>query len=258
MKKIFFCFIIFVFLMGLSGCQSQDLTKLETWDVVVITASNGWGLADQLQPLIEEELGVTVNMHDLAIGSLDALSVLEGFEGNSLNLNLDSLNELIPETEMIVIFVDPDDIKNFDGRVWGKCFAGAETEKTDTCGPETLGDYGKILAQIYDHIFALKGDSPVIIRALGFYNPIISEWEKADSTDVCNQCWMSFNEEIRRVSAEYNIPFADVWTAYNGEDHLQDPRLKGYILDDGEHPSALGSRVQAETILALGYDPVKR
>lgn len=256
--KLFIFSLMFSFGLILSGCQSEDLTKLDEWDVVIISASNGWGLGEQMKPMIEEELGIDVNIHDFAIGSLSAVNVLTGFEGTTPNANLEKLKEIIPDAEMIVLFVDPEDIATYESNLWDQCFMGMTIENNDGCGPEKLGNYDEVLSKIYDHIFTLKGNSPVIIRALGFYNPLISDWKKVDSVDTCNQCWLTFNEEIRKVSENYNIPFADVWTTFNGENHLDDPRQKGYILEDGQHCTDLGAKAQAETILALGYEPIKR
>jgi lysophospholipase L1-like esterase len=42
----------------------------------------------------------------------------------------------------------------------------------------------------------------------------------------------------------------------NGNSHDEDPRLKGYILEDGEHPSELGAKYMADLLADVGYDPV--
>ncbi len=42
----------------------------------------------------------------------------------------------------------------------------------------------------------------------------------------------------------------------NGPNHDEDPRQKGFILPDGEHPSALGAQYMADLLADMGYDPV--
>jgi lysophospholipase L1-like esterase len=44
--------------------------------------------------------------------------------------------------------------------------------------------------------------------------------------------------------------------AFNGPNHDEDPKDKGYILPDGEHPSEAGAQVIAEAFRKLGYVPI--
>jgi len=44
--------------------------------------------------------------------------------------------------------------------------------------------------------------------------------------------------------------------AFNGPGHEEDPREKGYIVSDGEHPSDLAAQYTAELLSQMGYEPV--
>jgi hypothetical protein len=44
--------------------------------------------------------------------------------------------------------------------------------------------------------------------------------------------------------------------AFNGTDFTENPREKGYIAKDGEHPTELMGQYTAELLSKLGYEPV--
>jgi len=47
-----------------------------------------------------------------------------------------------------------------------------------------------------------------------------------------------------------------VYDAFNGPNHDEDPREKGYIGPDGRHASKAGQKVIAALMQKLGYKPV--
>ena len=49
------------------------------------------------------------------------------------------------------------------------------------------------------------------------------------------------------------MPVARVFEAFNGPEHDQDPRDKGYIGGDGVHTTALGRQVIADCLRELDY-----
>ncbi|MBN1266541.1 MAG: SGNH/GDSL hydrolase family protein [Anaerolineales bacterium] len=110
---------------------------------------------------------------------------------------------------------------------------------------------------IYEAIFALRNGKPTIIRAVGFYNPVISEQRKRNMEIECTQCWETFNTAIQQAADEFNIPFVSVYDAFNGINHDEDPKEKGYIGGDGVHTSELGGQVIADILSEAGYEPVE-
>ena len=60
-----------------------------------------------------------------------------------------------------------------------------------------------------------------------------------------------------RLAAEaYDIPFLSGLDAFNGQDHKEDPRKKGFIMGDGEHPTLVAGQYTAELLSKMGYEPV--
>jgi lysophospholipase L1-like esterase len=74
----------------------------------------------------------------------------------------------------------------------------------------------------------------------------------------CRQCFETFNTTVRQAAEEFNIPLVSIFNAFNGINHNEDPREKGYIGEDGRHASELGRQVIADLISAAGYEPVTR
>lgn len=70
------------------------------------------------------------------------------------------------------------------------------------------------------------------------------------------RCWEAMSVTIHQVAAGKKIPVAEVYAAFNGPNHDEDPKDKGYIQSDGEHPSEAGAQVIAEAFRKLGYVPI--
>jgi lysophospholipase L1-like esterase len=66
----------------------------------------------------------------------------------------------------------------------------------------------------------------------------------------------TFSWAISQAAKAYHVPVADVYRAFNGKSHREDPVAKGYIKADGIHPNNRGRAVIAKTIAALGYRKV--
>ncbi len=61
------------------------------------------------------------------------------------------------------------------------------------------------------------------------------------------------NGAARQAAADHGVPFVSLYDSFNGPQHNQDPRAKGLIRQDGEHPSAEGAALIAELLQKSGY-----
>ena len=86
------CFLVAVMATACGGAQAtptaepatstvEPVVKKAEWDLVLLSDSSGWGVADRYAAHIEEDLDVTVNVRDLAADSLGAGSVLAALRG---------------------------------------------------------------------------------------------------------------------------------------------------------------------------------
>ena len=229
------------------------------WDLVVIGDSSLWGLRRALAAQIEADVGVKVVSHDCTVGGLSAGRVLQALRtGESANPKLAALPDLLKDAEFVVMFANPEDsmdpekLKDFE-----MCFHYRAVENpAESCSPESFERYTADLAAIWAEILELREGQPTVLRATDIYNPLVSPWKEFGDFDGCTECWERMSNAVRLAAEAQGVPFLSRYDAFNGADHGEDPREKGYIQSDGEHPSDLASRYTAELLSEMGYEPV--
>jgi predicted dienelactone hydrolase len=226
------------------------------WHLVVIGDSSLWGLGEAFASQIESDLGVQVVLADFALPSLSAGTVLEALhsEGPPITRLAKELADDLRQAEVVVMFVnpvdsvDPERPLDLDG-----CFV---SHAPASCGAETFAQYTADLKAIWAEILALRAGQPTILRATDIYNPLVSPWNEGGVFEACTECWENMSHAARLAAEAYNIPFLSRYDAFNGTNHTEDPREKGYIRSDGEHPTELASQFTAELLSQMGFDPV--
>jgi hypothetical protein len=246
----------------LAGCsQEETVSRLpqvsETeWHVVVIGDSSLGGLGKAFASQIENDVGVQVVLRDQVLPNLSAGRVLGALQAEvptPWSWDEELANDL-GQAEVVVMFanpvdsVDPERPLDFDG-----CFVNRAPA---SCGPETFEQYTADLKAIWARILELRAGQPTILRATDIYNPLVSPWNDAGVFDACTECWENMSHAARLAAEAFNIPFLSRYDAFDGMNHDEDPREKGYILADGEHPTGLASQFTAELLSQMGYDPV--
>lgn len=225
------------------------------WNLVVIGDSSLWGLGEAFASQIEKDVGVKVTLNDFALPALSAGAVLRALQtGESPNLRLQRLPDALRDAEVVVMFVnpvesvDPEKPLNLDG-----CFVYSAP---GSCEPESFEKWTSDLKAIWAEIFKLRNGQPTILRATDIYNPLVSPWNEHGVFEACTECWENMSNAARLAAEAYRIPFLSRLDAFNGLNHDEDPREKGYIRSDGEHPSDLASQYTAELLSQMGYEPV--
>lgn len=251
-----------VAVMLMVGCgNTNSMDNLEEWDLVYISDSTGWGVSQKLAEHIERDTGKTVHRHDYSIGGLSAIRVLEALRTDPESLSDAKLKPLqadIAEAEMIVFFANPRGVPAKGGVQGGMedCIAYGGDPPQD-CTLQLYEPYIRNLEDIYEEMLALRDGEPTIIRAVDFYNPVISEHRERNTEIECTQCWETFSTAVRQAADAFNIPLISAYDALNGASHDEDPREKGYIGADGVHTSEEGTQVIADWIHEAGYEPVE-
>ncbi len=224
------------------------------WDMVFFSDSSGWGVADRYAAHIAKDLGVTVKVYDLSGPSLSAGTVLAALRGEeSRYLTSTGVPDLIREAEVVVFYANPEESVSESNPGDWNCVS--LKPYVNDCSPETFDTSGADLVAIYGEILALRGASSIIIRAFDAYNPLYSVFREHGVYDECVRCWKNYNESIHQAAAVHNVLVAHVYDAFNGSNHDEDPREKGYIGDDGIHTTGTGRDVIAELLRELGYEP---
>lgn len=251
-------------LMGCTTVSRSTLTVMPTeepeeeraiWDLVLFSDSSGWGVADRYAAYIEEDLDVTVQVHDLAASGLSIGSVLAALRGESSPYPSSvDVPGLVREAEVVVIYGNPlESISEAHRGDWN-CVSRTAPYARD-CAAESFDAYRADLEAVYEEIVELRGDEPVLIRAFDAYNPLYSVYREQGVYDECLGCWENYNQAIHQAAAAHNVPMARVFDAFNGPDHDEDPREKGYIREDGVHTTAEGRRVITDLLRGVGYKP---
>jgi hypothetical protein len=240
--------------MLLAACGSSDASRLDTsepWDLVWFSDSGGWGVAEAWADVIEESQGVEVRVHDHSVGGLSAVTLLDMLGNES-----SPVRDEVAAAEIVVVYGNPEGSGATSDI--GICVS-TSTARRDPPQRYDLADfapYEEVLREIYDVIFELRDGRPTIIRAIDLYSPVIADWRAAGIDEECTAAWETWLQAIREAGAEYAVPTASMFDAFNGADHDEDPREKGYIGSDGQHTLPAGQAVQAQTLHALGYDPI--
>jgi len=242
---------------GPSSVPSESQQRPETeWHLVVIGDSSLGGLGKAFASQMENDVGVQVVLHNHVFGGLSAGRVLRALQAEApLSLSWDEeLANDLRQAEVVVMFtnpvdsVDPERPLDLDG-----CFVN---HAPASCGPETFAQYTADLKAIWARILELRAGQPTILRATDIYNPLVSPWNEAGVFEACSECWENMSQAARLAAEAYNIPFLSRYDAFNGTEHTEDPREKGYIHGDGEHPSELMNQRTAELLSQMGYEPV--
>lgn len=249
---------LLVALFVLSACSREpSLLEMDEWDLVWISDSSGWDVAEVYAAMIEEDTGIKVNVHDNWIGGLPAARVLHALQGEpTASFTLERLADEISEAEVIVFYGNPSESWDEGNPADWVCTSSVGKNYVNNCETDTFQTYVHDLEAIYSIIFELRDGQPTIVRAYDAYNPLIALFKEQGVYEDCKACWANYNAAIHQAAASKNIPVAEVARAWNGQDWEQDPVGMGYT-KDGEHPNEEGARVIAEALRALGYEPVE-
>lgn len=234
------------------------LNDLEEWDLVWVSDSSGWGVAQVFGDMVAEDTGKTVNVHDLWEGGFAAGEMLEILQGDYTgpDYKFQKLPETIAEAEIIVFYGNPERSENPDRPGDWSCIPSGPWYVTD-CDPEIFTVYKEHVKEIFRLILEAREGQPTIIRTYDAYNPLINQFRDAGVYEECKACWGYFNDAMREAAAEMGIPLAPVAERWNGPDWTIDPDDDLDYTKDHIHPNALGAEVIAQALRELGYDPVQ-
>ena len=259
-KKIYQLFICLLLLsVLLSACNAQTGSKTlptgkdATWNLVVIGDSSLWGMGKAMAKQIEEDMKVKVELFDAstAMSAGKVRAVLEGQDTS--NYILGKLVEELKKAEYVIIFINPlDSIVKDKPLDLENCF---HMKKAIACEPGQFANYISDMELIWKKIIQLRAGQATILRATDIYDPLVADWTKNGVFLECNACWENMSNAARQAAKNAGVPFLSQFDAYNGANHLEDPRLKGFIKDDGEHPTESANAMIAKLLAAMGYEP---
>ena len=254
-------------LVSVAGCTSSGRPPAESspsgepLDLVLLSDSGGWGIAEMFGPLAEDALGRDVAVHSHIIPASSAGEIRSAVEGEWA--------DDVAGAEIVVFYVSP---AGFDPPGMGICFEALDAvTDPDYDGPEWTpgttwdpvpemagaGDYQEYrdgLEKVYDTIWTLREDQPTILRAYGVWNPFVGAWQEAGIGAECVS-YEQASDQARREAAEANgAVYVSMLDAFSGPQHDQDPAAKGLLDEDGMHLNEDGQQLLVETLAEVGFE----
>ncbi len=246
-------------LVAACGSSSSDAGQFpagEPVDLVYISDSGGWEVAERYVELAAEALDREVRFHDQRIGGLSMSTVPSMVRG--------SLAGQVAEAEIIVLYAHPGGLEyNLPQPNMLTCFEALDALENSTSTPEweppvvaTVEDwqpYRDVLDEVYDEIWKAREGRPVVLVAHDIYNGFVAPWRELGIEPECTANWEVEMQVIRAAAEENGAQFVSLFDVFNGPKHDEDPRAKGWMQDDGMHANVKGGSVAAEALAAVGF-----
>jgi hypothetical protein len=225
---------------------SSTQTPVETWDLVVLADSSGWGLGDAWAELIRRDLGVEVNVTDLSTGLQSGGGLLE-----HLRTEGDPQREAVRDAEIISVWGSP------GGLVWKSDFNDCVMYPDGKRPPTRLSrqdfePYAQLWRDILAEINALRTGQPTAVRVRDLYSPVISQWIAAGTAEACSRGMAMMTATAREAARLAGAEFIPVYRAFNGPDGMQDPKERDLFIDM-EHLNDRGVALMARLHHEAGY-----
>jgi len=221
----------------------------EPWDLAYVSNSFGWGVAEPYAVLAADALGVPVNPHEATIDHLEAWRALEHLQ----DVRYPPLADLVRNAEIIVVYGVPE--RSGD---WAKTCWPDGTNRTTPPPILTEDDwqqYRDELETLFAAVWELRRGLPTVIRTFDAPIGMISEWRELGIDAGCITGWESNSATVRAAAEVHGITMVSLFDLFNGPNHDEDPREKGWIRGDGYHANEAGAAAIADALAAAGFEP---
>ncbi len=211
-------------------------------NLLYISESSGWGVAEIYSSLIQKWLGVPVNVIDWREGGLSLKDAVA---------HIDRDLATIAAADIVVLEGNPYGSGVREG--FGECMNKFATKSP---GPYTVQDfapYQALMEEALAKITTARAGKPTAIRVTDIYNAAPDMWVKLGLDADCRSIWDAQHEAISQAAATGGARFVSAYDVFNGPNHDQSPGKKGYLTSDGIHPSSIGADAMAVALDAAGY-----
>jgi len=225
-----------------------------TWDMVVLGDSlvddDYSVLPEAYAALIEEDLGVEVEIENPAVGGESTKSLLTNVQ------KYPWYREPLQEAEIVLTSVGGGDLPRMEKRFFGGECGGADNQD---CLRQQLEESQANWDALLAEISSLADPRETLIRpiipgVLEYYARVYQD--QPEDVEVYNSYVVALYEHMARSCAEWGIPVLDLYALYDGPD--ADPSLPGLAgTGDGVHVADEGDAVIAGLLRGLGYEFVK-
>jgi hypothetical protein len=237
----------------------------EPVDLLVLTDSSGWGIAERFAPLAAQALKREIQFDDWARGGEPITKILDWMQT--------ILADKVAEAEIIVMYAflggleyDLPELKLMscfdaaDAVLVPEEYAGDWTPGTKwkpapaVATVEEWQPYRDVLDQVYDEIWKLRAGQPTIIRTYDVPLGFIAAWKELGIESECVRNWEVQTQVIREAAEANGAGFVSLFDVFNGPNHDEDPNEKGWMMDDLMHAGDEGRDIIAEALAAYGFE----
>jgi hypothetical protein len=114
--------------------------------------------------------------------------------------------------------------------------------------------YRDYLSGIWEAIWEARGGQPVVLLGYDVYNPWLGQWTEIGVEAECTAIWEGQARAAREAAEANGAAFVSFYDLFNGPDHDEDARAKGWIGEDGGHANEAGGAAAAEALAAVGFE----
>lgn len=114
--------------------------------------------------------------------------------------------------------------------------------------------YRQELEALFTEIWHLRQGLPTVVRIVDGPIGMISEWRELGKEQACIAGWEAIFAVVRRAAEAQGVTMVSVFDVFNGPNHDEDPREKGWISGNGRHPNDAGPAAIADALAAVGFD----
>ncbi len=215
----------------------------------------GRGYVPSYRNIIESDTGVNVQLVNLGIPGWKSGELLAALKGNLL------FRILVAKASIVTWNIGGNDLLSARNTYKDKNCGGADNQD---CLRAAVATFKTNWDAIVAEILSLRRVNRTIIRTMDIYNPFVNEdgaqdsWQNDQGNDfeVVKIYLEEANHHIATTATAKNIPYAQVYLAFNGPNGEIDPSDLGYIFIDGYHANGRGHRRMAELLAGLGYEPL--
>ncbi len=214
------------------------------------------GYVDRYAGLLRAQTGATVEVRNLGVNGLTSRQLRAGIEGDR------RVRDAVRRADVVTINIGANDLLQARSKYQSGNCGGADNQD---CLREAVAgfraNWDAILAGV---ITDLRSPGTTVIRAMDFYNPSVAvdaatvSWPAAGANDfvVFKEYLEQVNSHIAASSNARGVLHAEVYESFNGPNGDEDPSGKGYMSEDGIHPSDEGHAAIARELGKLGYEPL--
>ncbi|MDO8389071.1 MAG: hypothetical protein Q7V57_01170 [Actinomycetota bacterium] len=250
-----YCWYIGVLSLATAGMACSDdgdstittdtvgtIVVAEPIDLLYISDSSGWGVAEEYARLAEEQLGRTVNVIDWRVGGLSLVEAIA---------EIDRRPEVVATAEIIVLEGNPFGSGVREG--FGECMNKYATASPGRYTVDDFAPYQTLFEEALAKIAAARGNEPTAVRVTDIYSADPTMWVALGLDADCRTIWAAQSEAITKAATAGGAVFVSTYDVYNGPSHDEDPVAKGFVRSDRIHPSNKGAAAMAQALAAIGF-----